>query len=230
MRFVCLDLETTGLKVYNGDKIIEIGMIEIMDGKITGYQYQQYVNPEKEISKDVTKITNITQEILNPAPIFKNIIDKVKNFIEIDSNGLNNKGILVAHNMKFDLSFLVFQFEESGYKNYFQQFQKIDSIDIIRRKFPGSKLTLDSICEKYNINLEERKQKGHGALLDSKILAEVFLKLIEDFNIDEILFKKDQILEIKKQKIPLKSRNFQLSSDDLELHVMILKKIKVETW
>lgn len=225
MRYICFDTETTGLRVGDGHKIIEVGMVEIINNEIKR-EFHRYINPQRKLEKITTEITNITDEMLVDKPLFSEIANDLISFLE---DGNLSETFLVAHNAKFDLSFLNYQLEEAILKNL-KSFNVIDTIDIVRRKFPGSKLSLDNLCERYNIDLSERKQKGHGALLDAKILADVFLKLISDFDINEITSNKKIEVKIRKRDSILLERNFEISEMDLKFHNESLQKIKASLW
>ena len=197
IRYIVFDTETTGLDPFTGDKIIEIGCVEMFDKVITGKIYHQYVNPEKQLSQEIIDITHITDEELKDKPVFKDIAQDFLNFINEKPTGID-KNVLVAHNASFDIKFLNHELKTAGFNNLLG-FEVIDTLDIARRKFPNQKATLDMLCEKFGISLEERRKEGHGALLDAKILADVFIKLMEgnqsldvsrDDNIDFIGFKK----------------------------------------
>ena len=206
IRYIVFDTETTGLDPFTGDKIIEIGCVEMFDKVITGKTYHQYVNPEKQLSQEIVDITHITDDELKDKPVFKDIAQDFLNFISEKPAGID-KNVLVAHNASFDIKFLNHELKTAGFNNLLG-FEVIDTLDIARRKFPNQKATLDMLCEKFGISLEERRKEGHGALLDAKILADVFIKLMEgnqsldvsrDDNIDFIGFKKrNEILQARK--------------------------------
>ena len=206
IRYIVFDTETTGLDPFTGDRIIEIGCVEMFDKVITGKTYHQYVNPEKPLSQEIIDITHITDDELKDKPVFKDIAQDFLNFIYEKPTGVD-KNVLVAHNASFDLKFLNHELKTAGFDNLLN-FEVIDTLDIARRKFPNQKATLDMLCEKFGISLEERRKEGHGALLDAKILADVFIKLMEgnqsldinkDDNIDFIGFKKrNEILQARK--------------------------------
>ena len=206
IRYIVFDTETTGLDPFTGDKIIEIGCVEMFDKVITGKTYHQYVNPEKQLSQEIVDITHITDDELKDKPVFKDIAQDFLNFINEKPTGID-KNVLVAHNASFDIKFLNHELKTAGFNNLLG-FEVIDTLDIARRKFPNQKATLDMLCEKFGISLEERRKEGHGALLDAKILADVFIKLMEgnqsldvsrDDNIDFIGFKKrTEVLQARK--------------------------------
>ncbi|QED23386.1 exonuclease domain-containing protein [Candidatus Deianiraea vastatrix] len=229
-RFVCLDTETTGLRPVDGSRIIEIGMVEINSGIVTGRCYQSYLNCKEKLSDIVKNVTKITDEMLVGKPDFKDIVDDVYKFLNTDSNGNESKAILVIHNAKFDLSFLNFQLQEINRENL-KHYQVIDTMEMVRNHMPGSKLSLDVLCEKYGVDLSQRQSGGHGALLDSKLLAEVFIKLVKDgANFEDLLNDQKREIIIKKRENSLQSRSFHLNNEDLERHALLLEKIKTNVY
>ncbi len=228
-RFVCLDTETTGLRVFLGARIIEIGMVEMFDSEVTGREFQSYLKANEKLSDIVKKISNISDEMLEGKPDFSEIAPKIMEFLEKNVKGEEDRAILVIHNAKFDLSFLNFQLQEAMGIDL-KDFQVIDTIDLIRNHTPGARLSLDSVAEKYSVDLSER-QSGHGALIDSKILAKVFNALRHDgANIYEILDEKKQELTIKKREAVLMQRDFKVLPDEILKHEEVLKSIKSEAW
>ena len=222
IRYIVFDTETTGLDPIGGDRIIEIGAVELIGTKITGKTYQQYINPEKVIGQETIDITHITNEMVNDKPVFKDIADDFINFLEEKVEDCE-KNVLVAHNSSFDLKFLNHELKLIGYENL-SRFEVIDTLEIARTKFPGQKATLDMLCEKFNISLEERRKEGHGALLDSKILADVFLKLTSG---ESNFLQMDDIIDfvgIKKRSEVLTPRKFVLTDEEVEKHNKLLQE------
>ena len=167
IREIILDTETTGLKPLQGDKIIEIAAIELIDHISTEKKFHCYINPERDISETSQQIHNISNEMVEDKPIFKDIIDEFLSFIKNDS--------IIIHNADFDLKFLNYELNLCGLSNL--QNNIIDTLSIARSKYPGSSVSLDSLCKRFDVNLNERKEKGHGALIDCYLLSEVYLEL-----------------------------------------------------
>ena len=166
-REIILDTETTGLNPLQGDKIIEIAAIELIDHISTERKFHCYINPERDISETSQKIHNISYEMVKDKPIFKDIIDEFLSFIKNDS--------IIIHNADFDLKFLNYELSLCGLSNL--QNNIIDTLSIARSKYPGSSVSLDSLCKRFDVDLKERKEKGHGALIDCYLLSEVYLEL-----------------------------------------------------
>ncbi|MFM9865761.1 MAG: DNA polymerase III subunit epsilon [Micropepsaceae bacterium] len=168
MREIVLDTETTGLDPAQGHRIIEIGCLELSNGTPTGARYHTYLNPERDVPEESRRITNLTTEFLVDKPLFADAVDGFLEFIG-DSQ-------LVIHNAEFDLKFLNSELARVA-KPKLDPDRAIDTVLIARRKFPGSPASLDALCKRFNIALDERKSKGHGALLDVELLAQVYLEL-----------------------------------------------------
>ena len=165
-REIVFDVETTGLSPGTGDRITEIGCVEVIDFLPTGESYQTYINPERDVPPEVVRITGLTTEFLADKPLFEDIADAFLDFVGDAS--------LVAHNAQFDKGFI--NAELCGLKrDPFEDERFIDTLDIARRKFPGGYHSLDALCKRFEIGLEARDK--HGALIDAQLLAEVYLEL-----------------------------------------------------
>ena len=148
-------------------------------------------------------------------------LDDFLAFLNDKSSGCE-KTFLVAHNASFDIKFLNHELKLVGLDNL-SKFEVIDTLEVARRKFPGQKATLDMLCEKFGISLEERKKEGHGALLDSQILVDVFIKLTEGRT--NILEQNDNVdfIGFKKRSEVLQSRHFTLTEDEEKEHLKFLE-------
>lgn len=168
MREIMFDVETTGLFADQGDRIIEIGAVETINFMPTGNVFQSYVDPGRAVSEDTIRITGITDEDLVGKPKFEDpeIVDKLLEFI--------GDARIVAHNAKFDFGFLSMELKRAGYEPIPYE-RWLDSAAMARTKFPGSPVSLDALCKRFNVNSDART--FHGALLDSQLLAEVYLEL-----------------------------------------------------
>ena len=164
-RLLVLDTETTGLDLENGDRVIEIGIIELIDGVKTGHNFQQYFNPNKKIEKAAQDIHGLTNEFLSDKPNFYEIADEFNDYIK--------ESTLIIHNASFDIKFLDFELENCGKKKINNEI--IDTLNIAKKEFPGQSVSLDSLCKKLQINNSHRKL--HGALLDADLLSSVYLKM-----------------------------------------------------
>lgn len=167
MREVVLDTETTGLDPETGDRLVEIGAVELNGHMPTGKTYHQYINPKREVPKEAVDVHGLTFDFLKDKPAFESVADAFLNFI--------GDAKLIIHNAAFDMKFLNAELQWLG-KPTIQWDRAIDTLEIARRKFPGSPASLDALCRRFNIDNSARTL--HGALLDSEILAEVYLELI----------------------------------------------------
>ena len=219
IRYIVFDTETTGLDPFSGDKLIELGAVEMLGKQKTGRTYHQLINPQKPLSQEIIDITHITNDMLADKPIFNAVADDFLNFIN-NSQASCVKTCLVAHNASFDIKFLNYEFKQIG-KHDWLRYEVIETLELARRRFPGQKATLDMLCEKFEISLEERRKEGHGALLDSQILADVFVKLIEGN--DSSIIKDDlDFVGIKKRDMILPSRHFYATDEELKIRQQFL--------
>ena len=167
MRYIVLDTETTGLDPDDGHKIIEIGCIEILNRNVTDNSFHKYINPEREIDVEASRIHGLTATNLRDKPLFKDIIDEFIDYVA-DSP-------IIIHNAPFDIGFLKKEFSLIDDEKSFLKNEIIDSLKLARKNSPGKKNTLDALCERYSIDNSDRSL--HGALLDAKLLAFVYLKM-----------------------------------------------------
>jgi DNA polymerase-3 subunit epsilon len=167
MREIVLDTETTGFEPETGDRIVEIGGVELFNHMPTGRTYHQYINPERDMPQDAFEVHGLSGEFLSDKPRFAEIGDAFLEFV--------GDAKLVIHNASFDMKFLN---AELGWMRRppLPMDQAIDTLMIARKKFPGSPASLDALCRRFGIDNSSRTL--HGALLDSEILAEVYLELI----------------------------------------------------
>jgi DNA polymerase-3 subunit epsilon len=167
MREIVLDTETTGLSPDNGDRIVEIGCVELINHVPTHNTYQVYLNPEKDMDPGAEKVHGLTNEFLFDKPKFIEIADDFLDFI-----GNSN---LVAHNADFDINFLNSELVRAK-KEKINNDRVVDTLKIARSKFPGARNSLDALCKRFFVDNSNRSL--HGALLDSELLAEVYLELV----------------------------------------------------
>jgi len=167
MREIVLDTETTGLSPDNGDRIVEIGCVELINHVPTNNTYQVYLNPEKDMDPGAEKVHGLTNEFLFDKPKFIEIADSFLEFIG-DSN-------LIAHNADFDINFLNSELVRAK-KDKINNDRVVDTLKIARSKFPGARNSLDALCKRFFVDNSNRSL--HGALLDSELLAEVYLELV----------------------------------------------------
>lgn len=167
MREIVLDTETTGLDPSNGDRLVEIGCVELINHMPSGTTYHQYLNPERDIPEEAFRIHGLSQSFLLEAPKFSEVVDT---FLEFISNST-----LVIHNAAFDLGFINSELTRVERENL-PMSQSVDTVRLARTKFPGAQASLDALCRRFEIDNSAREK--HGALLDAELLAEVYLQLI----------------------------------------------------
>ena len=167
MRYIVLDTETTGLDPDDGHKIIEIGCIEILNRNITNNTFHKYINPNREIDIEASKVHGLTNNVLKDKPVFEDIYPEFREYI-------SNSPIII-HNAPFDVGFLKKEHTEISTSDDFLNNEIIDSLKLARKISPGKKNTLDALCERYSVDNSDRTL--HGALLDAKLLAFVYLKM-----------------------------------------------------
>jgi len=166
MREIVLDTETTGLDPTQGHRIVEIGAVELWNQMPTGKTYHQYINPQRSMPEEAFAVHGLSEAFLSDKPIFEKIAQEFLDFVQ-DSK-------MVIHNASFDMRFLNHELSNLNLRTLPNE-QAIDTLMIARRKFPGASVSLDSLCRRFNIDNSMRTL--HGALLDSEILAEVYLEL-----------------------------------------------------
>lgn len=176
MREIVLDTETTGFEPSEGHRIVEIGAVELFNHLPTGKTYHQYINPERLMPKEAFDVHGLGDEFLRDKPVFRAIGQAFLDFI--------GDAKLVIHNAAFDMKFLNAELKAAGFAPLPGN-QAIDTLMIARSKFPGSPASLDALCRRFGVDNSAREK--HGALLDSEILAEVYLELVGGRQPDFIL-------------------------------------------
>ncbi|GLK68784.1 DNA polymerase III subunit epsilon [Hansschlegelia plantiphila] len=221
MREIVLDTETTGLDPLTGDRVVEIGCVELLNRIATGASYHVYLNPERDMPEGAFRVHGLSSEFLADKPLFADIADEFLAFID--------DGSLVIHNAAFDMGFLNAELTRAkrpplGYERV------IDTLMLARRKNPGGQNSLDSLCQRYGIDNSRRTK--HGALLDSEILAEVYLELLGGrqaslglSHLDGVGFSSGKAAA--QRPVPLPSR---LTAADIEVHLAFVATLKEPVW
>lgn len=168
MRQIILDTETTGLSTEDGHRIIEIGCLEMVNRRLTGNNFHEYINPEREVEVGALQVHGITNEFLTSKPVFATILEKFIDYV--------TGAELIIHNADFDVGFLNHEFRLAKQKNKLEHYCKVfDTLTFARKKHPGQRNSLDALCKRYKIDNSNRDL--HGALLDAELLARVFLAM-----------------------------------------------------
>ena len=226
MREIVLDTETTGLNLTEGHRLIEIGACEMINHVITNKTFHVYINPEREIDIGAVNIHGISNEDLIEKPKFSEICDEFLDFI--------GNSTLIIHNADFDISFINNELHLSG-KNFEIRNPIIDTLKLAKKKFPGSLVNLDSLCKRFDINLNSRK--FHGALIDAVLLSDVYVELIGGkqtsltFDDKKIVGLSEKDASFFSKKVELtKDRNFVVSESELEKHKKFIETIDDAIW
>jgi DNA polymerase-3 subunit epsilon len=167
MREIVLDTETTGLEAFQGDRLVEIGCVELLNRIPSGQTFHRYINPERDMPQAAFNIHGLSTEFLKDKPMFAEIADELLDYL--------GDAPLVIHNAAFDIGFLNAELERAG-RALIGRDRMVDTLLLARRKHPGGPNRLDDLCSRYGI--DNSKRTKHGALLDAELLAEVYLELI----------------------------------------------------
>jgi DNA polymerase-3 subunit epsilon len=202
MREIVFDTETTGLDCLNGDRLIEIGCVELLNHIPTGRTFHAYVNPKRAISREAVQVHGLTDEFLRDKPCFEDIVADFADFI--------GDSVLIAHNAMFDRGFINMELGLCG-RPALGEYRFLDTLLIARRRHPNGPNSLDALCARYGIDNSARTK--HGALLDAEILAEVYLELLGGRQasfvlgtVDAVVAAAAQIVRIGARPRPLASR------------------------
>ena len=211
---VVLDTETTGLSVSEGHRIVEIGCIELKDLIPTKNKFHYYLNPERKVSQEAFKVHGYSDEFLSRQKKFEEIADEFLKFIKGKR--------LVIHNAEFDISHLNNEFALLG-KNKVNE-EIIDTLQIARNKFPGSSISLDALCKRYNIDNSRREK--HNAVIDCELLSKVYINLLDQKEPSLNLSAKEEtdINHNKNSKSLYFNKVIKPTDQELKLHKDFLKK------
>ncbi len=169
MREIILDTETTGLDPFDGHRIVEIGCVELVNRIPTGRTWHCHLNPEREVPQKAYEVHGLSTDFLRDKPRFAELADELLTFVE--------GAMLVMHNASFDFGFLNAELERLP-RTLLRWEHVVDTLALARRRHPGAPASLDALCRRYGVDLTERETSGHGALLDCRLLASVYVELI----------------------------------------------------
>ncbi len=219
MRQVILDTETTGLNPATGDRIIEIGCVEMIGRRLTDRTFHYYINPERDIDAGAFAVHGLSREFLSDKPVFANIVEELIEFVD--------GAEVVIHNAPFDLGFLDNEFTLLKRPPFRGLASKItDTLLDARQMFPGKRNSLDALCERFAISNQHRTL--HGALLDAQLLAEVYVAMTrgqEDLSIDLIDYTVGTDSSGQLKALPSFFKLIHASAEDCQLHEKILADI-----
>lgn len=223
MREIVLDTETTGMDPVKGDKLVEIGCVELENLLPTGRHYHVYINPERDIPAEATAIHGITNEYVKDKPTFGEIVGEFMEFIGNDK--------LVIHNAAFDVKFINAELRTYGFPTLDNR-RVFDTLKMAREKFPGSPANLDALCRRFGIDNTSRT--FHGALLDSQLLAEVYLEMAggrqKGFDIAMDAQQGELVAQVKADRSYREPRVFAPSEEELAAHEELIGKLKNPLW
>jgi DNA polymerase-3 subunit epsilon len=219
MRQVFLDTETTGLFAEQGDRIIEIGCVEMVNRKLTGNKLHLYLNPERDSHEEALKVHGISNEFLKDKPKFAQIAEELLTYL---------KGAeVIIHNAPFDIGFLNKELERLS-KPYMSEWVSgvIDTLSMAKEIYPGKRNSLDALCDRLEVDNSDRTL--HGALLDAELLADVYINMTRGqdallIEVDQSGQKSDQTLRVDLSKIELPV--IVASSDELQKHEEVMLQI-----
>jgi DNA polymerase-3 subunit epsilon len=231
MREVVLDTETTGFDAVGGDRLVEIGCIELMNHVPTGKTFWKYINPERDVPTAAFQVHGLSAEFLSDKPRFAEVADDLLAFV--------GDSPVIAHNAEFDMKFINVELERAGKPTI--PFQRaIDTVAMARKKFPGAPASLDALCRRFNIDNSNRTL--HGALLDAQLLADVYLELMggrqaglvltEEVSVSvDLDFTGGRRVASPGIELPVRApRPHAPSEEELAAHVAFIAKIKEAIW
>lgn len=222
MREIVLDTETTGLDPLKGDRIVEIGCVELHNHVATDKVFQAYINPERGMPSEAAMVHGLTDEFLADKPIFSQVVDDFLGFIS-DSP-------LVIHNASFDMNFINAELTRCGYKRLSMD-RTTDTVFLARKRFPGAPASLDALCKRFGVDASGRTL--HGALLDAQLLAEVYLELrggrqpdLEMLSAEQAILGEAQAC-VREHRV---ARTHAASEAELAAHEAFLSSLKNPLW
>lgn len=219
MRHIILDTETTGLHPNQGDRMVEIGCIELENRRKTGKTLHFYMNPERDMPEAAAAIHGLRSDFLADKPIFATVAQEIAAFIK-DAH-------VVIHNAPFDLGFLDMEYQRLGQPPFTQMISGvIDTLIDAQRMFPGRRNRLDDLCQRFGIRNDHRKL--HGALLDAELLADVFLAMTRgqnDLGMDHPQELLSSQMNLQKTHLPTDLKVLLANDTEILLHEQLLQEI-----
>ena len=219
MREVVLDTETTGLDPLQGHRIVEIGAVELLNHIPTGKTYHTYINPERDVPREAEAVHGLSGAFLKDKPVFSKIADELLEFIE--------DTVLIIHNASFDVGFLNAELEFIKRPPILYE-RIIDTLTLAKKRHPMGPNSLDALCKRYGIDIAKRTK--HGALLDSELLAGVYLELIGGRQIALTLPKAENLRPLQINDTPLQAKRAntlpeRITREERERHAALVKSL-----
>lgn len=219
MREIVLDTETTGINPLDGDRLVEIGCVELLNHLPTGRTFHVYLNPERDMPAEAQAVHGLSAEFLSKHKVFA---EEVGDFLDFIADAK-----LVIHNAAFDMGFINAELTRLGMKGLPSD-RAIDTVQMARRRFPGAPASLDALCRRFNVDNSGRT--FHGALLDAQLLAEVYLELLGGREPGLILgATAAAVASITVERVRREPRPHAPSTEELQAHEAFLKSFKVAT-
>jgi DNA polymerase-3 subunit epsilon len=220
-REIVFDTETTGMDPAKGHKIVEIGCVEIVNFVPTGRTFHHYINPERDVPAEVVAVHGLTGDFLSDKPPFVEIAADLVEFI--------GEAPLVAHNAGFDMKFLNAELVACGFRAY-ESSRVVDTLGLARRKAPGAPASLDALCKRFGIDNSNRTL--HGALLDARLLADVYLELSGGRQAGLVLEENAEtsVSDSQAVRVQRPPRSHAPNEAELAAHNVFLKQIKDPLW
>lgn len=225
MREIIFDTETTGFDPKSGDRMVEIGCIEMVNRVLTGRTFHAYFNPERSMPAEAEAVHGLSDVFLADKPLFSERAQEFLDFIE-DSP-------MVAHNAGFDFNFINFELTFCGHTEVGRH-RMIDTVALAKVRHPGAKLSLDALCSRYGIDRSHRTK--HGALLDAELLAQVYVELCGGRQIGLELvaevaqFVTETVVLIRKDRPFRQPRPHAATDEELAAHAEFLKSVETPLW
>jgi DNA polymerase III subunit epsilon len=207
MRQIFLDTETTGLNPRSGDRIIEIGCVELVNRVLTGNNYHVYINPERDSEEGALAVHGLTTEFLSTKPKFAQIVSELRDYVQ--------GAQIIIHNAPFDLGFLNAEYARLDLPTFESEVDSVlDTLVQAKEMHPGKRNSLDALCDRYGISNSHRKL--HGALLDAELLADVYLAMTRgqnSFGMELDVVSNDSVIESEQALLPLPELVLVLADD-----------------
>ncbi|MDF7774185.1 DNA polymerase III subunit epsilon [Sphingomonas sp. AOB5] len=224
MREIVFDTETTGLSFSGGDRLVEIGCVELVNKVMTGRHFHAYLNPERAMPVEAFRVHGLSEVFLSDKPLFHERVEDLIEFI--------GDSPMIAHNANFDFGFINGELTRCG-RPIVSLDRMVDTLVIARQRHPGAKHTLDALCSRYGIDLSARTL--HGALLDAQLLAQVYVELTGGRQIAMGLAvdapsARESVVEVATRDHVRPARHFAPSAEELERHAAFLKKLEEPIW
>ena len=227
MREIVIDTETTGLEPADGHRVVEIGAIELFNHIPTGRVFHSYINPERDMPAEALQVHGLTSAFLQDQPVFAEVVDALLQFLNSDGEDNHAPARLVIHNAAFDLAFINHELRRAG--RPILDGEHVDTLLLARQRFPGTSNSLDALCRRFAVDASARTR--HGALLDSELLAEVYLALIGGRQPDLGLLQQTAAVALQvRERILRPARPHAPSPAELAAHEAFLHQLANPIW